>query len=214
VDRPFRVREPSSAESLVATFQSGQTYAEMVATAKSQADLFAHFRGRASAAPEYLARIERTGRRWHLLAVSEDWCGDSVNILPWVDALDAGSPLVELRIIERDRHLDLMDQHLTNGRSRSIPIVILLDDRFVERAWWGPRALEMQQWFETPEAQALSKDARYKELRIRYSRDRGRAILEEITSMIGFAAARDARPDTAQVTSATNSAPAIVSAAP
>ncbi|MCE9601316.1 MAG: thioredoxin family protein [Gemmatimonadetes bacterium] len=214
MDRPFRVRESGNVESLTTTFQSGQTYAGMVATAKSQADLFAHFRGRAAAAPEYLARIERTGRRWHLLAVSEDWCGDSVNILPWVDALDAGSPLVELRIIERDQHLDLMDQHLTNGRSRSIPIVILLDDRFVERAWWGPRALEMQQWFETPEAQALSKDARYKELRIRYSRDRGRAILDEITAMIEFAASQDAAPGTAQVTSATKSEPAIVTAAP
>jgi hypothetical protein len=214
VDRPFRVRESSSGESLAATFQAGQTYAEMVATARSQSDLFAHFRGRAAAAPEYLARIERTGRRWHLLPVSEDWCGDSVNILPWVDALDAGSPLVELRVIERDQHLDLMDQHLTNGRSRSIPIVILLDDRFVERAWWGPRGLEMQRWFATPEAQALSKDARYKELRIRYSRDRGRAILDEITSMIEFAAAQDAAPGAPQAAPAASSDPTIASAAP
>ena len=214
MDRPFRVREPSAGESsagasLAATFRTGETYAEMVATAKSQADLFTHFRGRAAAAPEYLARIASTGRLWHLLAVSEDWCGDSVNILPWVDALDAGSPFVELRIIERDQHLDLMDQHLTNGRSRSIPIVILLDDQFVERAWWGPRALAMQQWFETPDAQALSKDARYKELRVRYSRDRGRAILDEITAMIESVAAQD----TAQGTSVASSDPTIVSAA-
>lgn len=188
----FRVRAPAADHSLAPTYGSGQTYAEMVATAGPQADLFAHFRARAVVPVEYAERIALTGRRWSLLAVSETWCGDSVNILPWVDALDASSPLVELRIIERDQHLDLMDQHLTNGRSRSIPIVILLDDRLVERAWWGPRTLVMQQWFETPEAQALSKDARYKELRLRYSRDRGRAILDEITAMIEWVAAQDA----------------------
>lgn len=190
--RPFRVSESASMDSLATTFQSGQTYAEMVSTAKSQADLFAHFRSRAVAPAEYSERIAATGRLWHLLAISEDWCGDSVNILPWVDALDAGSPLVELRIIERDQHLDLMDLHLTNGRSRSIPIVILLDDQFVERAWWGPRSRPMQEWFETPEAQALTKDERYKELRIRYSRDRGRSILDEITAMIESVASADA----------------------
>ena len=188
--RPFPTRASSAMDSLAPIFSGGQTYAEMVATASTQGDLFAFFRTRAVASPEFAARIAATGRRWYLLAMSEDWCGDSVNILPWVDALSASSPLVDLRIIPRDQHLELMDQHLTNGLARAIPIVILLDDRFVERAWWGPRASAMQQWFETPEAQALTKDARYKELRIRYSRDRGRSILEEITTMIEAAAAQ------------------------
>jgi hypothetical protein len=196
--RPFRISDSISTESLAPTFQSGQTYAEMVGTAQSQADLYTHFRARAVAAPEFSERVAATGRQWHLLAVSEDWCGDAVNILPWVDALDASSPLVELRIIARDEHLALMDRHLTNGRTRSIPIVILLDDRFVERAWWGPRSRPMQEWFETPEAQALTKDERYKELRIRYSRDRGRTILEEITTMIESIAAEDRALDRAE----------------
>lgn len=189
--RPFRISESVSMHSLAPTFHSGQTYAAMVSTARSQADLYTHFRARAVAPPEYAGRVAATGRRWHLLAVSEDWCGDAVNILPWVDAFDASSPLVELRIIARDEHLALMDRHLTNGRTRSIPIVILLDDQFVERAWWGPRSRPMQEWFETPEAQALTKDERYKQLRIRYSRDRGRTILDEITTMIESIATED-----------------------
>ena len=48
-------------------------------------------------------------------------------------------PNLDLRMIERDQNLDLMDAHLTNGKSRSIPVVILLDDGFCERGWWGPR---------------------------------------------------------------------------
>lgn len=207
--RPFRISESVSMESLAPTFHSGQTYAAMVGTAQSQADLYTHFRARAVAPPEYAGRVAATGRRWHLLVVSEDWCGDAVNILPWVDAFDASSPLVELRIIARDEHLALMDRHLTNGRTRSIPIVILLDDQFVERAWWGPRSRPMQEWFETPEAQALTKDERYKQLRIRYSRDRGRTILDEITTMIESVAAEDV----AQADAGSNSDSAIAQAA-
>ncbi len=198
MDRPFRHREPASTESLASIFQSGQTFAEMVLSATAQAELFAFFRARAVAAVEYLDRIGATQRRWNLLAISEDWCGDAVNILPWIDALDASSAFVELRIIPRDQHLELMDAHLTNGRSRSVPIVILLDDQFVEQAWWGPRSLAMQQWFETPEAQALTSDERYKELRTRYARDRGRSILEEITSMLESVAASNSDSAIAQ----------------
>ena len=38
-----------------------------------------------------------------------------------------------------------MDQYLTNG-SRSIPIVIVLDDDFRELGHWGPRPAELQAW--------------------------------------------------------------------
>jgi hypothetical protein len=43
-----------------------------------------------------------------------------------------------MRIVERDKNLDLIDAHLT-GTSRSIPVIMLLDGDYVERGWWGPR---------------------------------------------------------------------------
>lgn len=172
-------------QSLRDRFTEGVSFDEMVASAKSNAELFAAVRSRAEAPPAYTDRIAATGRSWHLLLLSEDWCGDSVNILPWVDALAASSPLVDLRIIGRDANLDLMDDgHLTNGTSRAIPLVLLLDESFTERSWWGPRPRELQAFVSTPKAQAMSKEERYKELRRLYARDRGRMIMEEITAMI------------------------------
>ncbi len=38
-----------------------------------------------------------------------------------------------------------MDRYLTNG-SRSIPIVIALDEEFQELGHWGPRPAELQAW--------------------------------------------------------------------
>ena len=113
--------------SLEKRFRSGLSFDEMVAVAKSNVDLYGSVRARANPPTEYAARIERTGRQWHFLVLSEDWCGDAVNIVPWVDALAVSSSNLEMRIIARDENLDLMDQHLTNGKSRSIPVVLLLD---------------------------------------------------------------------------------------
>ena len=184
----FEWSESPVMDTLAPTFAAGLTFDQMVAAATTNVELFTVTRGRAVAPPEYAERIAAPGRRWHLLTISEDWCGDGVNILPWVDALAASSPHLEHRIIRRDEHLELMDRHLTNGRSRSIPIVLLLDEDGVELDWWGPRPRELQAWFESPEAQAMPKDERYKVLRTRYARDRGRAIMEELTAMIERAA--------------------------
>jgi arginase family enzyme len=176
--------------SLESRWLAALPFDRMVAEATANVELYENFRKRAVAPPEYAARIAATGTPWRLLVISEDWCGDSVNIVPWLDALAESAPDVELRILPRDAHLDLMDAHLTDGRSRAIPIALLLDEGFVEHAWWGPRTAELQAWFRSAEAQALTKDERYKELRLRYARDRGRAIMEEVTTMIERAAAQ------------------------
>jgi len=181
-----------TAPSLEPRFRGALTFEQMVASATTNVELYRSIRSRAHAPEEFVRRIAESGRQWHLLVISEDWCGDAVNIVPFIDALASASPDVAMRLIPRDENLDLMDQYLTNGRSRSIPVVLVLDDEFVERGWWGPRPRALQAWFESPEAQGLTKDDRYKELRRWYARDRGRTILEEITQLIEAAALQPA----------------------
>lgn len=129
--------------------------------------------------PEDLVEEARRCRgTWRLVALSEDWCGDAVNVLPVVArfAYEVGW---EMRVLERDDNLDLMDAHLTDGKSRSIPVVIVYDEDFNEVGWWGPRPEELQRWVKT-EGVALDKDARYKEVRRWYAKDRGRTAVVEI----------------------------------
>ena len=120
---------------------------------------------------------------WHLLALSEDWCGDAVNILPVVSRLAERLPNVDLRVLSRDDNLDIMDAHLTNGRSRSIPIVILLDEDYRERAWWGPRPTELQRWV-MEEGMKMDPRPRYARVRRFYARDKGRAIVSELLGLM------------------------------
>ena len=161
---------------------------EMLATAEKNADLWAAVSRRATVPEEYLQRVAALDRAWHLLVLSEDWCGDAVNSVPVVAKLAAMSPNVDLRVLARDHNLDLMDAHLT-GTSRSIPVVILLDEEYRERGWWGSRPAELQAWVLGP-GRALDKEERYRHVRGWYARDAGRTTLEEVVTALEHAATR------------------------
>lgn len=154
----------------------------MLANVTKNADLWAAVWRRAVVDEDYLQRVDAVPGDWHLLVLSEDWCGDAVNTVPVVAKLAALSPSLELRVLARDENLDLMDAHLT-GTSRSIPIVILLDAEYRERDWWGPRPTALQDSV-SGEWKVLEKSSRYREARMWYARDRGRTTLEEVVSML------------------------------
>ena len=82
------------------------------------------------------------GVRRSLLVIAEDWCGDASNTVPIIAKLADATEGLELRIIRRDEHPSVMDRYLTNG-SRSIPVVIALDEDFRELGHWGPRPAEL-----------------------------------------------------------------------
>lgn len=183
-----RSADSTGMTSLADRWATAKSLDDFLAGGVKHAEIYRVMRSRAVAPVSFAERIAATGRQWHLLVLSEEWCNDAVNLIPWIEAMVATSSRVDLRFLERDRNLDLMDQHLTNGSARAIPIVLVLDDQFVERGWWGPRPREMQRWTMTAEAQSLTKEERYKELRARYARDRGVSTMEEITQLIERAA--------------------------
>lgn len=131
---------------------------------------------------ELLARARELPGSWKLLALTEDWCGDAVNALPVLARLVEQLPNFELRLLGRDANPDLMDSHLT-GTARAIPVVMVFDERMNEVGWWGPRPTALQHWF-SEEGKAMAKDERYKHIRTWYARDRGRAIVDEVLSIV------------------------------
>ncbi len=120
---------------------------------------------------------------WHLLALSEDWCGDAANSLPALARFTDALPGADFRVLSRDENPDLMDAHLTNGGSRSIPVVMLLDEDYGERGWWGPRPHALQRWV-MEEGLKMEAGPRYREIRKFYARDKGRSTLIEILELM------------------------------
>ena len=168
-------------------FLGGQELEDMLASAGKNAELWAAVWRRAAVPVEFVDRVNALGGAWHLLVLSADWCGDAVNTVPAIARLVELTSNTDLRILDRDTNLDLMDAHLT-GKSRSIPAVIVLDADYVERGWWGPRPAALQSWVMS-EGQALEKTERYKHVRGWYARDRALTTLAEIVTLMERAAA-------------------------
>jgi hypothetical protein len=174
---------------LRARYEAAPTFEAYVAAAVENAGLWRDAARLARVADETVARAAAVPGRWHLLVLSEDWCGDAVNTVPYVARLAELAPNLDLRVLGRDANLDVMDAHLT-GTSRAIPIVVAYDDAFVERGWWGPRPTALQAWVLGPEGQALDKPQRYRHVRAWYARDRGRTTLDEVATLLERAAGR------------------------
>lgn len=174
-------------DSLEAYWNEGVSFSAFLPTAETNADLWRGVWDRVRLPDDLVERAAAVPGRWHLLVISEDWCGDAVNIVPVLARLAEAVPNLDLRIITRDDHLDLMDAHLTNGRSRSIPVVLALDEDYVERGWWGPRPSELQAWV-MEEGLQMPSDERYRHVRRFYARDKGRTTLEEVIAGLEAAA--------------------------
>lgn len=78
-------------------------------------------------------------KNYQLLVLTEGWCGDAAQILPVLQKMTEASSKIDLQLILRDEHLELMDLFLTDN-GRSIPKVLVLDPGTKQvLADWGPR---------------------------------------------------------------------------
>ena len=104
---------------------------------------------------EALLTVPTTGMK--VIVLTEDWCGDAMVNIPVLLRI-AEATNIDVRFILRDSNLELMDQYLTNGTARSIPIFIFIVDKGNELAVWGPRSAKIQQHFDELKAQLPSED--------------------------------------------------------
>ena len=163
-------------------YRAAMTFGAFLETAEKHVELWESTTKRAAVAPELVERVQEIGAERRLLVLLEDWCLDAVSVVPYLAALADAASNLELRVLERDENPELMDAHLTNG-SRSIPVVMVLDEEGRELGWWGPRPREIQEWV-LGEGQALPMEERYREVRRWHARDRGRTALEEVVSLL------------------------------
>jgi hypothetical protein len=138
--------------------------------------------------PDWALAAVPPGSGRKLLVIAEDWCGDASNTVPIIARLADLVPSLELRVISRDQNLELMDAYLTDG-SRSIPIVIALDDQFQEVGHWGPRPTQLQAWVMANRTTTPKKEL-YPQVRKWYAQDRGETTLREVLAAAGFPAAK------------------------
>lgn len=113
------------------------------------------------------------------ILITEEWCGDSAQIVPYIYEISKLNSLIDLKIFKRDSNLDLMELYLTNG-TRSIPKLIVFDKTGNELFTWGPRPKEAQELINKLKLEGKTKDEFIEQLHLWYAKDRGKSLEKEM----------------------------------
>ena len=140
-------------------FQNGLTKDEYIGLMKVNKEGMVSIYNRFELNEEIKKKLEAVqSKKLRAIVLTEDWCGDAMLNNPVLLKL-AEAANIEVRFVLRDQNLELMDQYLTNGTSRAIPIFIFIDQDGNEVGVWGPRAPEMQALVEKGRAELPDKEA-------------------------------------------------------
>lgn len=165
---------------LIQWFEKGFTAEEYISGMKVKKDEMANIYNQFNLNAEEKEQIQKIkGKGWKAIVLTEDWCGDAMLNIPILRNI-AEEANIDIRYVLRDQNLELMDQYLTNGTARSIPIFIFIDKKGEEKAVWGPRAKEVQEIVDQGRSQLPNPESPdfkekqlqfFKELAVRYQQD-------------------------------------------
>ncbi len=120
-------------------------------------------------------------QRW--LVLSEAWCGDAAQNLPWINKMAELNEDIELIIVLRDEHSEIMDQFLTNG-GRSIPKLIILSHGNDVYHTWGPRPQYIQEKHTHMKSEGNDYAAISKAIHALYAKNKGEALQQDFFDLL------------------------------
>lgn len=141
---------------------------------------------RSELSTEMVEKLKNVDRNMIWVVITEAWCGDAAQSVPIINKMAEESDNIELHLIFRDENLEVMDQFLYNGKSRSIPKLICLDGESMDVLGdWGPRPASAQRLFDTLRSDPDITTQRVAEtLHKWYADDKNREIQKEFLSLL------------------------------
>jgi len=79
-------------------------------------------------------------RSMRVLCVSGIWCGDCVQQGPLIQRIAEASPVIDLRWVDRDEHIDLAEQIMINEGLR-VPVLLFMAEDHEPVSIYGDRTL-------------------------------------------------------------------------
>ncbi len=122
-----------------------------------------------------------TPQTWLILTAI--WCGDSAQNVPQLVKMAETNPLIEIKLIERDENLDIMDEFLTDGK-RSIPKLIALDSDGNIVFTWGSRPKAAQALVRNAIDSGIEKKVWEEHLHLWYARNKGKDLENELINVL------------------------------
>ncbi|PJA96477.1 MAG: thioredoxin family protein [Ignavibacteriales bacterium CG_4_9_14_3_um_filter_34_10] len=118
------------------------------------------------------------------MVITEPWCGDSAQNLPFIYEISKLNENIQLKIIYRDKNLDIMDLYLTDGKSRSIPKLVVFSEFGDELFQWGPRPVELVNQIDKWKSEGLTKEEFLPMIHLWYAQDKGNNLINEILNLL------------------------------
>ena len=134
--------------------------------------------------PELQKKISEISAPQTWLVLTEGWCGDAAQIVPVFNKIAELNSNIQLKLLLRDEHLELMSKYLTNGKSQSIPKLVVLDEHNNELFNWGPRPAALQELFYHMKANALNNDSIKEEIHKWYAKDKTVSIQKDLLVLL------------------------------
>ena len=122
----------------------------------------------------------QTPQTWIL--ITEHWCGDAAHIVPFIAMMADLNPLIQLEVQLRDSDSEI-DSYLTNG-GKSIPLLVLRDEKGKDLAVWGPRPTACQVLYLEMKNAGKDFETQKIELQNWYNADKGLSIQAEICALV------------------------------
>jgi thioredoxin family protein len=174
-------------DSLERLYSRGQTFAEFLTAAKSRREAWLGNYAAAAVSVQLLKRARAVPGRWRLLIVADDWCGDSVNTIPYLARLADSLPAVELRIVTSRDGRWVMERHRTPDGRAATPTVVLLDSTGAGVGCFVERPAALREWLEANRPR-LSERGLQQGRDAWRRRDGGQATVREVVELLEAAA--------------------------
>ena len=131
------------------------------------------------------AKISNLDQKITWLVITESWCGDAAHVIPVLHKIAELNPNINLRLVERDQNLELIDMFLTNG-GRAIAKLIMIDEATGDVLnTFGPRPSEATALVNDYKARHGKLTPEFKEdLQVWYNKNKGQNIIEDVTTML------------------------------
>jgi len=132
---------------------------------------------------EIVEEISKIEDKQVWVVITENWCGDSAQNLPYIAKIASLNKSIKFRIVLRDSNPEIMDMYLTNG-TRSIPKLVVFDEEGNEIFQWGSRPKAAQQLINDLKGRGIEKKAFIEKLHLWYAKNGGKDIEAEILDLI------------------------------
>ena len=135
--------------------------------------------------PEAAQVLQEFSGKITWVVITEGWCGDSAQSLPYLNIMAGANEGIDLKIILRDEHPEVMDAFLTNG-TKSIPKLVMLNSKSLEVIGeWGPRPVDIQEiYLAERKAPEVGPAEASKNLHLWYAKNKGASVQHEISVIL------------------------------